>query len=100
MKVAKHNHSQSIVIAKDLKQPQLPKGFKAPLLNLLLIIHVICQKMLFPASDIPITIHDVNVASQGRIGLIIVPFADKEVVNQADKYNIGLITTGFTNILF
>ena len=52
------------------------------------------------ASDMPITVHDVNVASQGRIGTIIVPFADKEVVEQADKYGMALITTGFTNILY
>ena len=52
------------------------------------------------ASDMPIMVHDVNVASQGRIGLIIVPSADKDVINQADKYNIALITTGFTNILY
>ena len=52
------------------------------------------------ASDMAITAHDINVASQGRIGLIIVPQASKEVVEQADKYEMAVITTGFTNITY
>ena len=52
------------------------------------------------ASDMAITTHDINVAAQGRIGVVIVPSADKEVVELADKYGIALITTGFTNILY
>ena len=47
-----------------------------------------------------ITIHDLNVAVQGRISLIIVPFASKDLITAADKYNVALITTGFTNILY
>jgi AICAR transformylase/IMP cyclohydrolase PurH len=52
------------------------------------------------ASDVPISLHDVNVAAQGRIALIIVPSASKEIIAAADKYNLSLITTGFTNILY
>ena len=52
------------------------------------------------ASDMPITVHDINVASQGRIALVIVPFASREIIEQADKYSMGLITTGMTNILY
>ena len=48
----------------------------------------------------PITVHDVNVASQGRIGLVIVPSATRDVVEQVDKYEMALITTGFTNISY
>ena len=51
------------------------------------------------ASDMPITVHDVDVAAQGRVGTIIVPFAQKEVVAAADKYSIALIVTGFSNML-
>ena len=51
------------------------------------------------ASDMPIRVHDVNTAAQGRISLIIVPSADKDVIKTAEKYNISLITTGITNIL-
>ena len=48
----------------------------------------------------PITEFDVDVASQGRIGLIIVPEATRDVIAKADKYSISVITTGFTNILY
>ena len=47
-----------------------------------------------------ITVHDVNVASQGRIGLIIVPYADKLTIDAVDKYNMAIITTGATNISY
>ena len=52
------------------------------------------------ASDMAITSHDLNVASQGRIGLVIVPFADKNLIDQADKLGLAMITTGNTNVLF
>lgn len=99
-KVAKHNNSQAIVIAKDLKTTAIAQGLQTASVEFALDYSCDMSKDAILASDMPITTHDVNVASQGRIGLIIVPFADKEVVNQTDKYNIGLITTGFTNILF
>ena len=51
------------------------------------------------ASDMPITVHDVDVAAQGRVSLIIVPSAGKDVITRADKYSIVIIETGFTNIL-
>ena len=51
-------------------------------------------------SDLPITVHDLNIAAQGRIALIIVPFATKELIANAEKYNMIVITTGFTNILY
>ena len=31
---------------------------------------------------------------------IVMPFAEKALVEQADKYNMALITTGATNILY
>ena len=99
-KVAKHNLSQAIVIAKDLKTTAISQGLQSATVEFALDYSCDSSKDAILASDIPITVHDVNVASQGRIGLIIVPFAAKEVVNQADKYEIALITTGFTNILY
>lgn len=99
-KVAKHNTSQSIVIAKDLKTTAIAQGLQSASVEFALDYSCDSSKDAILASDMPITVHDVNVASQGRIGLIIVPFADKEVVNQADKYEIALITTGFTNISY
>lgn len=99
-KVAKHNNSQSIVIAKDLKTAAIAQGLQTASVEFALDYSCDMSKDAILASDMPITIHDVNVASQERIALIIVPFADKEIVNQADKYSIGLITTGFTNISY
>ncbi len=99
-KVAKHNNSQSIVVAKDLKTSAIAQGLQTASVEFVLDYSCDTSKEAILASDMPITMHDVNVASQGRIGLIIVPFADKDVVNQADKYEMAVITTGFTNILY
>ena len=52
------------------------------------------------ASDMPVTIHDINVAAQGRIGLVILPSANADVITMVDKYNMALITTGMTNVLY
>lgn len=99
-KVAKHTNSQAIVIAKDLKTAAISQGLQSASVEFALDYSCDMSKEAILASDMPIMVHDVNVASQGRIGLIIVPSADKDVINQADKYNIALITTGFTNILY
>ena len=99
-KVAKHNNSQAIVIAKDLKTTAIAQGLQSASVEFALDYSCDSSKDAILASDMAITVHDVNVASQGRIGLIIVPFADKEVIAQADKYEIAMITTGFTNILY
>lgn len=98
-KVAKHNNSQAIVIAKDLKTTAIAQGLQSASVEFALDYSCDLSKDAVLASDLPITQHDVNVAAQGRIATIIVPFAEKSIVNQADKYNISLITTGFTNIL-
>ena len=99
-KVAKHNNSQAIVIAKDLKTTAIAQGLQSASVEFALDYSCDSSKDAILASDMAVTVHDVNVASQGRIGLIIVPFADKEVIAQADKYEIAMITTGFTNILY
>ena len=99
-KVAKHNNSQAIVIAKDLKTTAIAQGLQSASVEFALDYSCDSSKEAILASDMPITIHDVNVAAQGRISTIIVPFAEKELINQADKYEISVITTGFTNILY
>lgn len=99
-KVAKHNNSQAIVVAKDLKTAAIAQGLQSASVEFALDYSCDSSKEAVLASDMPITVHDVNVASQGRISLIIVPFAEKDVINQADKYNMSVITTGFTNILY
>lgn len=99
-KVAKHNTSQSIIIAKDLKTNAISQGLQSASIEFALDYSCDSSKDAILASDMPLTVHDINVAAQGRIALVIVPFATKEVVVQADKYSIVLITTGFTNILY
>ena len=99
-KVAKHNTSQAIVVAKDLKTTAITQGLQSASVEFALDYSCDSSKEAVLASDMPITLHDVNVAAQGRISTIIVPFADKELINQADKYEMSIITTGFTNILY
>lgn len=99
-KVAKHNNSQAIVIAKDLKTNAIAQGLQSASVEFALDYSCDMSKDAVLASDMPITVHDVNVASQGRIGLIIIPSADKSIVEAVNKYNIALIVTGHTNILY
>ena len=99
-KVAKHNNSQAIVIAKDLKTTAIAQGLQSASVEFALDYSCDSSKGAILASDMPITVHDVNVASQGRIGLIIIPQASKELIEQADKYEMAIIITGFTNILY
>ena len=99
-KVAKHSISQAIIIAKDLKTNAISQGLQSASIEFALDYSCDSSKDAVLASDMPISIHDLNVAAQGRIGLIIVPFADTKFINQADKYAISVITTGFTNILY
>lgn len=99
-KVSKYIKSQAIVIAKDLKTTAIAQSLKTASVEFALDYSCDMAKEAILASDMPLTVHDVNVASQGRIGLIIVPDADKDVINQADKYGMALIRTGITNILY
>lgn len=99
-KVAKHNQSQSIIIVKDLKTTAIAQGLQSASVEFALDYSCDMSKDAILASDMPITVHDLNVASQGRIALIIIPFADKSLIEQADKYNMVIITTGYTNILY
>ena len=99
-KVAKHNQSQAIVVAKDLKTTAIAQGLQSASVEFALDYSCDMSKDAVLASDMNITKHDLDVASQGRIALAIVPFADKNLIEQADKYNIAIITTGSTNILY
>ena len=98
-KVAKHNNSQAIVVAKDLKTTAIAQGLQSASVEFALDYSCDMSKDAVLASDMPITVHDINVASQGRIAVVIVPFASKEIIDQANKYQMALITTGMTNIL-
>ena len=99
-KVAKHTNSQAIVIAKDLRTTAISQGKQSFAVEYALNYSCDMSKDAILASDMPITVHDVEAAAQGRISLIIIPYSSREVEVAADKFNLGLITTGFTNILY
>ena len=98
-KIAKHAKSQAIVIAKDLKTSAISQGLQGSFVEYALNYSCEMAKESVMASDMPLTVHDINAAVQNRIGLIIVPSASKEVIDAVDKYNVAVITTGLTNIL-
>lgn len=98
-KIAKHAYSQAVVIAKDLKTAAISQGLQTASVEFALDYSCDMSKDAILASDMPLTVHDINAAAQGRIGLVILPHASKEIVESADKYSISLITTGITNIL-
>lgn len=99
-KIAKHANSKAIVAAKDLKTSAISQGLQSASVEFALDYSCDMSKEAVLAFDMPVTAHDINVAAQGRIALIILPFAEKNIIDLADKYNIALITTGFTNILY
>lgn len=99
-KVAKYANSQAIVVAKDLKTTAISQGLQSSSVEFALDYSCDMSKDAILASDYTLTVHDINAAAQGRIGLVILPFASKEVIELADKYSIALITTGLTNLLF
>lgn len=99
-KVAKYVNSQAIVIAKDLKTTAIAQGLKNASVEFALDYSCDMSKEAVLASDMPISVHDINVASQGRIGVIIIPEADSDIIKQADKYGMVLITTQISNILY
>lgn len=99
-KVAKHAASRAIVIAKDLKTTAISQGLQSASIEYALDYSCDRSKEAILACDTNITLHDLNVAAQGRISLVIVPSASKEIVENADKLNIAVISTGFTNMLY
>ena len=98
-KVAKHIKSQGIVIAKDLKTSAISQGLQSSFIEHALNFACEKTKDAILASDMPLSIHDINAAAQGRIALIIVPSVTPEIIQAADKFQMAIITTGITNIL-
>lgn len=99
-KVAKHVSSRAIVISKDLKTTAIAQGLQSASIEYALDYSCDRSKEAVLACDTDITIHDLNVAIQGRISVIIIPKATKEIIQTADKYNLAVIETGFTNYKF
>ena len=99
-KVAKHVASRAVVIAKDLKTTAISQGLQSASIEYALDYSCDRSKEAIMATDSDITLHDLNVAAQGRISLAILPFASNEIIQNADKLNMSIITTGFTNLSF
>lgn len=99
-KVAKHAKSNAIVIAKDFKTLAIGQGQTSRICAMEWALDYACDGSkdaviasdgFFPAID------NIQAAAQGRIGLIIQPggsIKDADVIAEADKYNMAMITTG------
>ena len=99
-KVAKYAKSNAIVIAKDFKTLAIGQGQTNRVCAMEWALDYACDesKGAVVASDgfLP-AVDNIQAAAQGRIGLIIQPggsIKDKDVIAEADKYNIAMITTG------
>jgi len=99
-KVAKHAKSNAIVIVKDFKTLAIGQGQTSRICAMEWALNYACDgtKDAVVASDgfLP-AVDNIQAAVQGRIGLIIQPggsIKDNEVIAEADKYNLAMITTG------
>ena len=98
-KLVKYVKSRGVVVTKSFKTSAIIQGVQNSALELALDYSCDTSKDAIIAVDGMITAHDLEVAAQGRIAAIILPFTTPDVVKLADKYNIVLISTGFTNYL-
>lgn len=99
-KVAKHAKSNAIVIAKDFKTLAIGQGQTSRIVAMEWALDYACDEAkdaviasdgFFPAID------NIQSAAQGRIALIIQPggsIKDADVIAEANKYKIAMITTG------
>ena len=98
-KLVKYIKSRGVVVSKGFKTTAIIQGVQNSALELALDYSCDTSKDSIIAVDGTITTHDLEVAAQGRICAIILPFATQEVIKLANKYNITIISTGFTNYL-
>ena len=96
-KITKYLRSASVVVAKDFKTFGISQGLQTPAFEYALNCACDNSKEAVLATDVPLTVHDLNVAIQGRISMIIQPGVTQDVLRQADKFEIGMITTGISN---
>lgn len=99
-KVCKYAKSNAIVIAKDFKTLAIGQGQTNRVCAMEWALDYACDESkdavvasdgFFPAID------NIQAAAQGRIALIIQPggsIKDKDVIAEADKFNISMVTTG------
>ena len=96
-KITKYIKSAGVVVAKDFKTSGIAQGIQTPAFEYALNTSCDNSKDSVLATDVPLTIHDLNVAIQDRISLIIQPAVTPDVLRQADKFEIAMITTGISN---
>lgn len=99
-KVAKYAKSNAVIIAKDFKTVAVGQGETSFVEACEGAMDYACDstKDAVLATDSPIeTLDIIHTAAQGRIALIIQPggsINDKKIIEQCDKYEIALVTTG------
>lgn len=98
-KISKYLKSSSIVIAKDFKTVGIAQGLQSNAVEYALNIACDNSKEAILATDVPLTMHDLNAAVQGRVSLVIQPGVTQDVLNQANKFEVAMITTGISNFL-
>lgn len=98
-KLVKYVKSRGVVISKEFKTTAIIQGVQNSALELALDYSCDTSKDAVVAVDGQISVHDLEVAAQGRISAMIIPSATPELIKLADKYQIVILTTGFTNYL-
>lgn len=96
-KITKYIRSAGVVVAKDFKTSGIAQGIQTPAFEYALDKSCEQAKEAVLATDVPMTVHDLNVAVQDRISLIIQPGVAPDVLKQADKFEVAMITTGISN---
>ena len=96
-KITKYIRSAGVVVAKDFKMTGISQGLQTPAFEYALNVACDNAKEAVLASDVPLSVHDLNVAVQDRISLIIQPGVSPDVLKQADKFNVAMITTVISN---
>ncbi len=96
-KITKYIRSAGVVVVKDFKMTGISQGLQTPAFEYALNVACDNAKEAVLASDVPLSVHDLNVAVQDRISLIIQPGVSPDVLKQADKFNVAMITTGISN---
>ncbi len=99
-KIAKHVSSNAIVVAKGLKTLGIGMGQTSRIASMEIALKQACDETkgavvasdgFFPAVD------NIHAAAQARIGAIVQPggsIKDKDVIAEAEKYNIPMVLTG------
>lgn len=96
-KISKYLKSSGVVVAKDFKTTGLAQGLQHSAFEYALNTSCDRAKEAVLSADVPMTVHDLNVAVQNRISLIIQPGVTPDVLKQADKFEVAVITTGVSN---